>query len=954
MPVNLFQAESRAKGQFQLLLNGITLFNPLIEMQYFILKLNYINMKILKPIIYVLLVAALGVGGYFAWQFYVRAKTPVLDALYSIPNDAALIIGFNDYQSFNSQLQEDNLIWQDIRNTENLEESKSSLDSLLNDLNKDTKFNSILNDPKTKMYISLHFAGHNKFEVAYSLSLPLALDNSIIEDYLKQKKYTINTSKVEKEIIYQIGDKTSKESIYLTQIGGVITASHKRMLVEKFIISAHSAEPNKQGLKKQMLKMAGKDIAANVYVNYSYLYRLISKYASSDYTEEIKSLRNFSQQAVLDLQIKNNLINLSGFSIQTDSFQSFISSFQNSQPTEIRVSNILPASTSFMYFQGGENLSELLKRRSNSPFSERNEKALLKLKARYLVNMGDYFYPWIRNEIAFALSKTRSSDQSEGAYAIIEATDIKEAKQTLHKLSKTISNINNLTLDTNRTIYRAYEIHHIPLNNLIPKLFGKMYRNIENSYYTAIDNYIVFANSQLALQNIIDSYLIEQVLSNSEVYKNVLEGLSSEANLMIYSNLHYLRPILNNYLSKEGIKLINQSGLAFESFGSLAMEFIANDEGVYSTFVLQHGGQQEVDEPISWKTALDNPIARGPFWIKNHKTNQQEILVFDKEKLMYRIDQNGSIAWAIPIPEYPMSKIYLVDYYKNGKYQYMFNSKNYLYLFDLNGNRVENFPVKLPKEASAGMTLVDYDNNKNYRILIPMTNGKVYNFKIDGSETQGWKYPSMKQPIHEAVQFFKLGTKDFLIISDTAGNVIYANRRGEARMNVQLSFTNNTNSLFYVKDGGKPAAIITTDLLGRIITIDNAGKVSKTLLHEFSANHHFYYFDFNDDKRKDYIFLDKNSLYVFNHRNKLILQKEFEQNVSNKIIGVQMATDESIKIILLDVDNQKILLISKTGQIISGEDYQSSKKFMIEEATKSHILRLITTYGRIVSSFLIK
>jgi len=193
-----------------------------------------------------------------------------------------------------------------------------------------------------------------------------------------------------------------------------------------------------------------------------------------------------------------------------------------------------------------------------------------------------------------------------------------------------------------------------------------------------------------------------------------------------------------------------------------------------------------------------------------------------------------------------------------------------------------------------------------------------------------------------------------LIISDTAGNVIYANRRGEARMNVQLSFTNNTNSLFYVKDGGKPAAIITTDLLGRIITIDNAGKVSKTLLHEFSANHHFYYFDFNDDKRKDYIFLDKNSLYVFNHRNKLILQKEFEQNVSNKIIGVQMATDESIKIILLDVDNQKILLISKTGQIISGEDYQSSKKFMIEEATKSHILRLITTYGRIVSSFLIK
>lgn len=911
-------------------------------------------MKIFKSIIYILLAVAIGTGGYFAWQFYIRAKTPVLDALYSIPNDAALIIGFNDYQAFNSQLQEDNLIWQDIRNTYNLEENKASLDSLLNDLNQDAKFNSIMADPKTKMYISLHFTGHHKFDVAYSIGLPSALNENIITDYLKQKNFTLSTSKVEDKTIYQISNITTGKSIYLTQISAVLVASHKRSLVEKYITSSHATKAKQQNLKKQMLKMSGKDIAANVYVNYSYLYRLISKYASSDYTDEIKKLRKFSQQAVLDLQIKEELITLSGFSIQTNSFQSFVNSFQDSQPTEIRISNILPSNTLFMYFQGGTKLSELLKRRSKSQFSERNEKALLKLKAQYLVNIDDYFYPWIRNEIAFALCKTRSSDQSEGAYAIFETTDTKEAMQTLQKLSKTVSSINKIALDTNTNIYRAYEIHHIPLNHLIPKLFGRVFNNIENSYYTAIDNYIVFANSPLAIQNIIDSYLVEQVLSNSEVYKKVMEDLSSEANLFVYTNLHYLRPILSNYLSKEGVQFIEQSGLAFESFGSLAMEFIANDEGIYSTFVLRHGGQQEVEEPISWKTALDNPIARGPFWIKNHKTNQQEILVFDKEKLMYRIDQNGSIAWAIPIPEYPMSSVFLVDYYKNGKYQYMFNSKNYLYLFDLNGNRVEHFPVQLPLEASAAMTLVDYDNNKNYRILIPMTNGQVYNFKLDGSQTQGWKYPRMKHPIHQQVQFFKLGTKDFLVISDTAGNVIYTNRRGETRMNVQLSFTNNTNSPFYAKDNGKPASIITTDLLGRIITIDITGKVNKTLVHEFSANHHFYYFDFNGDKHKDYIFLDNNSLYIFNHRNKLILQKEFQQNISNKLIGVQMPTNASIRLILLDTDNQKILLISNNGQIISGEDFQSSENFIIEEATKSQILRLITTYGRIVSSFLIK
>lgn len=909
-------------------------------------------MKILKPILYLLLITAIAVGGYFSWQFYVRAKTPVLDALYILPNDAAIILGFNDYKAFSKEFGEDNQIWQDIRNTYKIENQKASLDSILNELNKETSFKSLIENPKSKIYISYHFSGHNKFETIYSLSLAKTIDNSYIEAYLKEH-YNLKKTVFENETIYEIEQKSSSNTFYLTQIGGIISLTSYLPLSEKVVLSALAANPDKQGLKRKMLKMSGKDIAVNVYINYSYLYRLLSKYTAANYNPILKSLRGFSQRAVLDVQMQQNQISLSGYSLQTDSFSSFLETYQGYEPTEIKASNILPANTSFMYYQGAEGLSKLLKTRSKSAFSERNEKLLQRFKARYLVNMSDYFYPWIRNELVFALSKTRASDQSEGAYALIEVTDIKEAYQALDKLTTTVVDIKQISRDTSQTNYRSYGIKQIPISNLLPALFGSAFASLENSYYTSIDNYIVFANSEKALQNIIDNYLIERVLSNSDVYKNVLENLSTETNILVYTNLHFIRPIINDYLSKEGLDLVNNSGLAFESFGSLAMEFIANDEGVYSTFVLNHGGKQEVDEPISWKTALDNPIARGPFWIKNHKTNSKEVVVFDKEMLMYRIDQNGSIAWAIPVMEYPMSKIHMVDYYQNGKYQYMFNSKNYLYLYDLNGNRVENYPIKLPAEASAAMTLADYDHNKNYRILIPLVDGKVYNFKIDGSQTPGWKFPQMKQPIEQAVQVFKIGTKDFVVVSDTAGNVIYANRRGEARMDAQLSFTNNPFTTFYEKDGGQPAKIITTDLMGRIVSIDAAGKVNKLLLHEFSPNHHFAYFDFNGDKRKDYVFLDNNSLYVFNHRNKLILQKNFEQNIAANIISVNMPTETAIRLILQDADSQKLLLISSTGQILDSEEYPSSAFFITEEATKSHILRLITTYGRIVSSFLI-
>ena len=910
-------------------------------------------MKVIKSLIYILLVAALGGAGYFGWNFYMRAKAPILDAIYILPKDAAVIIGLNDYQKFNEGLSQGNIIWQDFKETYGLGEAKSEFDSLLNSLSKNAEIKKHLDNPHSKFYISAHFSGHNRFETILSLSLSEIPKKKQLENYL-EKNYQMTKQEFNDNSIYEIKSKNSKNTYYLTMLGGVISLTTYAPLAEKLIISASLANPDNQALKNRMLKLSGKDIAANIYINYRYFYRLISKYALSEYSNEISSLGQLSQSAALDVQIQNDRISLSGYTLQTDSFASFLGTYQNHKPVDIKVSNILPASTFFMMHQGAEDLSLLLKNRKEGKFSERDEELLVRLKAKYLVNMGDYFYPWIKSELTIAYCNSKSTDNNQGAFTVIECTDAKEAKQSLNKLSNTIIEINELDKDTNDINYRAYEIHHIPLNNLLPALFGKAFSLIEGSYYTVIDNYIVFGNSQEALHYFIDSYLIERTLSNNEIYKNTLADLSNETNILVYANLNKIKPQLLKYLSKEGIDLIEQSGLKFNNFSTMALEYIANDEGIYTTFVLQHGEQEFVDEPISWKTALDNPVARGPFWIKNHNTKNKEVLVFDKTKLMYRIDQNGSIAWAIPLLEYPISEVFMVDYYKNGKYQYLFNSKNYIHLYDLNGNKVENYPIKLPMESTAPMTLVDYDKNKNYRILIPLADGRVYNYRVEGIETPGWKYPNMKNAIHQAVQSFRLGTKDFLVVSDTSGNVIYTNRRGEPRMDAQLAFTNNTNTIFYKNNDVQPAQIITTDLLGRVVSLDAAGKVEKLSLHDFSDRHSFLYFDFNQDKREDYIFLDNNSLYIFNHRNKLILQKDFETTISPKMIGVSMTTADSIRLVLHDMDNQNLILITKSGRVIIGNQYKNNSNFMLDEATKTNILRLTTTYGRIISSFLIK
>jgi hypothetical protein len=116
-------------------------------------------MKAFKTVIYIVIALALAVGSYYGWKFYSKAKTPVLDALYILPNDAAVVIGFNDYNKFNAQLGNESLIWQDIRNMHQLDSKKEAVDSILNELSKLSDFESVLNNPLTKLYISIILLG---------------------------------------------------------------------------------------------------------------------------------------------------------------------------------------------------------------------------------------------------------------------------------------------------------------------------------------------------------------------------------------------------------------------------------------------------------------------------------------------------------------------------------------------------------------------------------------------------------------------------------------------------------------------------------------------------------------------------------------------------------------------------------------------------------------------------
>src|SRR4030042_1970503 len=108
-------------------------------------------------------------------------------------------------------------------------------------------------------------------------------------------------------------------------------------------------------------------------------------------------------------------------------------------------------------------------------------------------------------------------------------------------------------------------------------------------------------------------------------------------------------------------------------------------------------------------------------------------------KNAYLLNAAGRVLWKVPLRERISSAIYMVDYFRNGKFQLLFSGKNFIHLLDRNGNYVERYPVRLRSPSTNPVALFDYDNNRNYRLLIAGEDRMVYAYYRSGSVVKGWK-----------------------------------------------------------------------------------------------------------------------------------------------------------------------------------------------------------------------
>jgi hypothetical protein len=305
----------------------------------------------------------------------------------------------------------------------------------------------------------------------------------------------------------------------------------------------------------------------------------------------------------------------------------------------------------------------------------------------------------------------------------------------------------------------------------IPGLFPLLTHGLiktNPAWFSFSGEYLVASHSATSLQNYFRSLNSGFDFTMSDAAMNAREYLQESQNFFFFS--HGFNP------ANPTDQVPAVPGEANHSF---MLQMLPSPSGkLFSNGLLIYQKTQESEAPRDWEIGLNAPVLSGPYGVVNHNSGRIEFILQDQTHQLWLIDKDGNVLWKRSLNGPILSEVFQVDVFKNDRLQFLFNTRNYLHLIDRNGNYVSGYPMKLPASATTGITLCDYDNNKNYRILFPAENRRIYNYNLQRQRVAGWQYRQSSQPITHPVQYLKMGDKDYLVVVDNTGKIEIIDRRG--------------------------------------------------------------------------------------------------------------------------------------------------------------------------------
>ncbi len=828
----------------------------------------------------------------------------------AIPQDTPLILTIKDWEKTQQQLstttyasQLHNLSWINL-----LHQDLKDLNQLIGALN----IKKLHQSPLT---IGLQMS--KATEVSYLYVLEHENSATDIEVYLQDLDNLIIDKHIfDSRTIYEIGI-TENTSFFLCLDNDLLILARSSFLVEYAINQIDISTSIEQDRHfKNIRALTGDNSDISIYLNLKKLPNILNHFVQNDLKEEHQRLATLGNWGGLDITFETNSFIINGY-LSPDSKNQWLQRILKSPlPESSTIETVLPDHTALALHL---NLKDLV------TFYQNN-------KTLQNQDFKSYILPWLGNEASLVITEPTEEDFMMHQFMVVKT---KDAAQTTEYLSQFANSVGELPTDN----HQNFKIYQLATQNLLSPLFGQELASFKNPYYTVLnDEYVIFANSKIQLQAWIDKYIFSLTLSQDVNYQSfVQQQFAPQAHLYFYINpssiyqilAHYTKPELKKdlFTAFQDIQKIKPVGFQLTPYNQL---FFVNGLGLYDE-------KGKTQPNVIWRTALKTKAAIAPKLVKKHNADEYDILIQDTLNHLYLLDKSGQILWERQLDSKIQSDIHQIDYYKNEKLQYLFNTKNNIYLIDRNGKDVEAYPRQLFSPATNGLFVVDYDSMRQYRIFIACENNNIYGFEQNGKPLNGWNAQENVGRIIFPIRHFMIDNKDYLVALSDSGYLHIFKRNGERRL---PSTDLETNGRTFSSEIGFDVSpgyhrVVATDTQAKTYVANlKGGKFNLTNTVGNNQNVQFAFDDVVGDKRKDYILLSRRHLQVSyydengDYRKKIKKTFDFPQD---EVFAVSVEGYDKKYVGTTSKDYQYIYLLNENGKPFSDFPLGGDTRFFITD-----------------------
>jgi hypothetical protein len=883
-----------------------------------------------KLLVYIIIAIALIAGSYLIYNKYVKQKKVLVsESLKAIPVDASLILEIRDIAELNAKINSDGPLFSKLNEISDISKTRDFigyLDTLAQTNN--VASNLIANK---SIFVSFHKIGKSKLQSLWVIKVPEGIkEEDIIKLFKKEleTKATIMERSYDDVDMYDARYNLGKQNLCFTVYQQNIIFSFSSMLVEDAVRQLKYSEQSilDNSAFMQVYNTAGQKEMLNMFVQYDKLPSLFSSLLDQRYLKYSDFLANWSTWTELDINADELSIKLNGFSEISDTVHSFVRVLASQEAVEFEIESVLPAQTSLYlgisFLNHKEFSNKLDEWMKVSGCLGSVEEIISRYENQTSTNIRELFYPLIDAEVAFAITEVNALDIFQNGVIIIKTQSQSVAKEAVAGALQKYADNTNKTLG--QYISKAqidagaqYDVYQLPWNELGYGLFGPWFSGVQCNYLVFYGNYMIIGSSAETLSRFVHTLLLNKTLATDLTHNKFMSYFSEKSNLFCYVNTVRSKALLLEWLTSNVSDQFNTDFKAWSAMSEIGIQMASGNEMIYNYCVIKYTENYKDEPKTVWASQLDTLVINKPALVANHITGGKEIVMQDANNTLYLVSNSGREIWKIPVDEPIIGDIYQVDAFKNGKLQYFFITKSQMHLVDRLGNYVGNFPVPLRSTATAGPGVFDYDNSRDYRILVACDDKNAYLYDIEGKIVNGWEFKGSEHIVYSAPQHFRNGTKDYIVMHDEH-KLYILDRTGQTRVETKATFNFSNNQVFFESSNGTISdRFICSEVRFKLIYQYLDGKVDSLNLAKLKDNHHFSAYDIDFDGSLEYFTINGKLLLAYNSNGTELFSKEFPSEIDAPVYFYRFPRNQ-IKIGIVCSNANLIYLLNDDGTIYKG------------------------------------